>query len=89
MPRTKLDQRADPFCAKKTRRVANEIIRSYMGKANVSQAELGRAIMKPASTVCARLNDEGNSRPWELPELVAICSVLKISAEDRAKMLGG
>ena len=89
MPRTKLDQRADPFYAKKTRRVANEIIRSYMGKADMSQAELGRAIRKPASTVSARLKDGGDSRPWELPELVAICSVLKISAEDRARILGG
>lgn len=89
MSRTKLDQRNDPFYARKTRRVANEIIRSYMGKADVSQAELSRAIMKPASTVSARLNDDGDSRPWELPELVAICSVLKISAEDRARMLGG
>ena len=89
MPRTKLDNRADPFYAKKTRRVANEIIRAYMGKADMSLAELGRAIMKPASTVSARLNDNGDSRPWELPELVAICSVLKISADDRAKMLGG
>ena len=89
MPRTKLDQHSDPFYAAKTRREANRIIRAYMGKADISQAELSKAIRKPASTVSARLKDDADGRPWELPELVAICTVLKISAEDRARMLGG
>lgn len=89
MPRTKLDQRNDPFYAAKTRRVANQIIRSYMGAANMNQKELATATGIAPSTLCERLKDESKTRPWELPELVALCSVLKIGADDRARMLGG
>ena len=89
MPRPKLDPRSDPYYAAKTRREANRIIRAYMGKADVSQRELATAAGIAPSTLCERLKDESTARPGELPELVALCTVLKISAEDRARMLGG
>lgn len=88
MPRTKLDKFTDPYNARAVRDKANTIIRGYMVKNGVKQNQLCRMIGMAPATMSVRIND-GKARCWELPELVAICKVLKISEEDKAKMLGG